>query len=64
MKLIRRSTFNRIRARLGHLYGKDRAEQLSDRIYMLIGRYGVTPEKGITESEARRPGAGSKNPKS
>jgi glycosidase len=54
MKLIRRSTFNRIRKRLEHLYGRERAEQLSDRLYMLIGRYGVSPQNGTTESAARR----------
>ena len=31
--------------RLGRLYGRDRAEELSDRLYMLIGRYGVVPEE-------------------
>ena len=47
MKLIRRSTFNRIKMRLGRLYGRENAEPLSDRFYMLIGRYGVTPHEGI-----------------
>lgn len=50
MKLIRRSTFNRIKIRLGRLYGRDRAEQLSDRLYMLIGRYGVVPSEGYFHS--------------
>lgn len=43
MKLIRRSTFNRMKLRLGRLYGRERAEELSDRLYMLIGRYDVLP---------------------
>ena len=43
-----------MRTRLGRLYGKERAEQLSDRLYMLIGRYGVSPQHGITEGEARK----------
>ena len=46
MKLIRRSTFSRMKMRLGRLYGRDMAEQLADRLYMLIGRYGVLPEEG------------------
>ncbi len=45
MKLIRRSTFSRIKTRLGRLYGKDKAEQLADRFYMLVGRYGVRPRE-------------------
>ncbi|NNC88743.1 MAG: sugar phosphorylase [Akkermansiaceae bacterium] len=53
MKLIRRSTFNRMKLRLGRLYGRDRAEQLSDRLYMLIGRYGVSPMNG--DSTGKRP---------
>ena len=28
MKLVRRSTFNRMKLRLGRLYGRERAEQL------------------------------------
>ena len=48
MKLIRRSTFNRMKLRLGRLYGRERAEQLADRLYMLIGRYGVAPRNGDT----------------
>jgi sucrose phosphorylase len=46
MKLIRRSTFNRMKMRLGRLYGRERAEQLADRLYMLCGRYGVSPKGG------------------
>ena len=46
MKLIRRSTFNRIKMRLGRIYGRDKADELADRIYMLIGRYGVAPLNG------------------
>lgn len=50
MKLIRRSTFNRMKLRLGRLYGRDMAEQLSDRLYMLIGRYGVSSKNGGSEA--------------
>ena len=39
MKLIRRRTFNRIKRRLAKLYGSWRADELADRVYMLIGRY-------------------------
>jgi len=53
MKLIRRSTFNRMKLRLGRLYGRDKAEELADRMYMLIGRYGVNSPNGGTESAAR-----------
>ena len=53
MKLIRRSTFNRMKLRLGRIYGRDRAEQLSDRMYMLIGRYGVAPRDGAVKKEER-----------
>ena len=45
MKLVRRSTFNRMKMRLGRLYGRDQADQLSERLYMLIGRYGVLPDE-------------------
>jgi sucrose phosphorylase len=45
MKLIRRSTFNRIKTRLARLYGSWRADELADRLYMLIGRYGTAPKK-------------------
>ncbi len=48
MKLIRRSTFNRMKMRLGRLYGRDRSEELSARLYMLIGRYGVSVNDGTT----------------
>ena len=51
MKLIRRRTFNRMKLRLGRLYGHDRTEQLADRLYMLIGRYGVVPESGAYAGE-------------
>ena len=51
MKLIRRRTFNRMKLRLGRLYGHDRTEQLADRLYMLIGRYGVVPESGAYTGE-------------
>ncbi len=54
MKLIRRSTFNRMKLRLGRLYGRDRAEQLSDRLYMLIGRYGVVPRNGGASGDEKR----------
>lgn len=52
MKLIRRNTFKRMKLRLGRLYGRDRAEQLSERLYMLIGRYGVTSRDGETKTTA------------
>ena len=45
MKLIRRRTFNRIKKRLAKLYGSWRADELADRIYLLIGRYGTAPKK-------------------
>lgn len=32
-----------MKLRLGRLYGRDRAEELADRLYMLIGRYDVLP---------------------
>jgi len=54
MKLIRRRTFNRIKKRLAKLYGSWRADELADRIYLLIGRYGTAPKKtgnGPTWSE-------------
>lgn len=44
MKLIRRRTFNRIKKRLARLYGSWRADELADRIYLLIGRYGISPK--------------------
>jgi glycosidase len=50
MKLIRRTTFNRMKLRLGRLYGRERAEELSERLYMLIGRYGVIPQEGHIHS--------------
>ena len=53
MKLIRRSTFNRMKLRLARLYGREQAEQLSDRLYMLIGRYGVTAANGGSAAAAR-----------
>lgn len=46
MKLIRRTTFARMKLRLARLYGAEMAEELSDRLYMLIGRYGVQPRDG------------------
>jgi sucrose phosphorylase len=46
MKLIRRTTFGRMKLRLARLYGSDRAEELADRLYMMIGRYGVQPRDG------------------
>ena len=52
MKLIRRKTFNRMKLRLGRLYGRDRAEQLSERLYMLIGRYGVNSREVETKTIA------------
>lgn len=45
MKLIRRRTFNRIKRRLARLYGSWQADELADRIYLLIGRYGTAPKK-------------------
>ena len=35
-----------MKLRLARLYGSDRAEELADRLYMLIGRYGVQPRDG------------------
>ncbi|WP_411847243.1 sugar phosphorylase [Roseibacillus persicicus] len=46
MKLIRRTTFSRMKLRLARLYGPEMAEELADRLYMLIGRYGVQPRDG------------------
>lgn len=46
MKLLRRRTFYSIKKRLAHLYGHNRADELADRLYMLIGRYGLTPQGG------------------
>lgn len=46
MKLIRRTTFSRMKLRLARLYGSEKAEELADRLYMLIGRYGVQPRDG------------------
>jgi sucrose phosphorylase len=53
MKLIRRSTFNRMKLRLGRLYGREMGEQLADRMYMLIGRYGVSSKNGGSEMAAK-----------
>lgn len=47
MKLIRRTTFSRMKLRLARLYGRGQAEELADRLYMLIGRYGVQPRDGF-----------------
>ena len=46
MKLLRRRTFNNMRKRLAFLYGHDRVDELADRLYMLIGRYGLMPQGG------------------
>ncbi len=46
MKLLRRRTFNSIKKRLAFLYGHDRVDELADRLYMLIGRYGLMPQGG------------------
>lgn len=43
MKLIRRRTFSRMQRRLALLYGPDQAEELAERLYMVVGRYGVKP---------------------
>ena len=43
MKLIRRRTFSRMRQRLAVLYGEEQADQLAERLYMMVGRYGVCP---------------------
>lgn len=51
MKLIRRRTFNRMKLRLARLYGHELTEQLADRLYMLIGRYGVVPESSGSPAE-------------
>lgn len=45
MKLIRRKTFSRMRQRLAFLYGAECADELAERLYMLVGRYGVAPVK-------------------
>lgn len=46
MKLIRRTTFSRMKSRLARLYGPERADELADRLYMVFGRYGVQPRDG------------------
>lgn len=46
MKLIRRTTFSRMKLRLARLYGSEKAEELADRLYMIMGRYGVQPRDG------------------
>jgi len=46
MKLIQRVTFSRMKLRLARLYGAEKAEELADRLYMMIGRYGVQPRDG------------------
>ena len=46
MKLVRRTTFSRMKLRLARLYGPEKADELADRLYMLIGRYGVQPRDG------------------
>ena len=46
MKLIRRKTFDRIHQRLVKLYGVSAAAPLAERLYMLIGRYGVESRIG------------------
>jgi sucrose phosphorylase len=43
VKLIRRKTFDRMRQRLVRLYGTESADELAERLYMLVGRYGVAP---------------------
>lgn len=35
-----------MKKRLGFLYGQDRSDELADRLYMLIGRYGLHPQGG------------------
>lgn len=35
-----------MKKRLGFLYGHDRSDELADRLYMLIGRYGLQPQGG------------------
>lgn len=46
MKLLRRRTFNNMRKRLAFLYGHERLDELAERLYMLIGRYGLMPQGG------------------
>ena len=46
MKLLRRRTFNSMKKRLAGLYGHDRVDELADRLYLLIGRYGLSPHGG------------------
>lgn len=46
MKLLRRRTYFQIKKRLAQLYGHERSDQLADRLYMMIGRYGVSPQLG------------------
>ncbi len=41
MKLLRRRTFNNMKKRLAFLYGHERTDELADRLYMMIGRYGL-----------------------
>lgn len=36
-----------MKLRLARLYGPEKAEELADRLYMLIGRYGVQPRDGF-----------------
>jgi len=41
MKLLRRRTFKNMKKRLAFLYGHEHVDELSERLYMLIGRYGL-----------------------
>ena len=50
MKLVRRKTFDRIHQRLVKLYGIEAAAPLAERLYMLIGRYGVESRVGAGAS--------------
>gem|GEM_PF-4345485 len=41
MKLLRRKTFLRMKDRLATIYGKEVSSDLANRLYHLIGRYGI-----------------------
>ncbi|MEM6911810.1 MAG: alpha-amylase family glycosyl hydrolase [Verrucomicrobiota bacterium] len=51
LKLVRRSTFQRMRRRLARLYGPERVDQLADRLYAMIGRYGVVADPNNNPKE-------------
>ncbi len=52
MKLLRRRTFNNMKKRLAALYGHENLDELANRLYMIIGRYGLQAyggERGTSE---------------